>query len=126
MAPQQTNERLFSHSGDVGVGLSVRRMRDRFLSTFTTTYSLRPIGEEGTVFRRYPDLWKVFISDLDMPGRYVLAAERSSRPAGDALDLIIMEARGGGEGQQAEGGVGLLQGLGQTVASLQRFMRSLS
>lgn len=116
-----------AHSGDVGVGLSVRRMRDRFMSSFTTTYSLRPIGEEGTVFRRYPDMWKVFISDEGMPGRYVLAAERPSRPAGDVLDLIIMEARGGGgEGTEAEGGVGLLQGLGQTVASLQRFMRSLS
>lgn len=104
-------------------------MRDRFLGTFTTTYSLRPIGEEGTVFRKYPDLWKVFVSDVTTPGRYILAAERPNRPAGDALDLIIMEAMGqggaGGDGGQ-QGGAGFLQGLGQTVASLQRFMRSLS
>ena len=32
-------------SGDVGVGLNARRLASRFMSTFTTTYSLRPIGE---------------------------------------------------------------------------------
>lgn len=46
-------------SGDVGVGLSIRRMRDNFLSRFTTTYSLRPIADVGSVFRRYPGMWQV-------------------------------------------------------------------
>jgi hypothetical protein len=46
-------------SGDVGVGLSVRRMRESFLSRFTTTYSLRPIQDVGSVFRRYPGTWQV-------------------------------------------------------------------
>lgn len=46
-------------SGDVGVGLSIRRMRDSFLSLFTTTYSLRPIADVGSVFRRYPGMWQV-------------------------------------------------------------------
>jgi hypothetical protein len=46
-------------SGDVGVGLAIRRMRDSFLSRFTTTYSLRPIAEVGSVFRRYPGSWQV-------------------------------------------------------------------
>jgi Domain of unknown function (DUF1995) len=48
-----------SCSGEAGIGLNVRRMRDQFLSTFTNTYSLRPIGDVGTVFRRYPGMWQV-------------------------------------------------------------------
>lgn len=50
-------------SGDVGVGLSIRRMRDSFLSRFTTTYSLRPIADVGSVFRCYPGMWQVRRAD---------------------------------------------------------------
>ena len=46
-------------SGDVGIGLNVRRMRTDFLSAFTVTYSLRPLGEFGSIFRRYPNQWQV-------------------------------------------------------------------
>lgn len=46
-------------SGDVGLGLNVRRMRNEFLSLFTITYSLRPLGESASVFRRYPGQWQV-------------------------------------------------------------------
>lgn len=70
-------------SGDAGVGLNVRRLTKRFLSTFTTSYSLRPVGEVGSVFKRYPGQWQVFVEDPAMePGRYLLAAERPTRPAG--------------------------------------------
>lgn len=34
-------------------------MRDSFLNRFTTTYSLRPIADVGSVFRRYPGMWQV-------------------------------------------------------------------
>jgi hypothetical protein len=37
--------------------------------SFNITYSLRPVGEVGTVFRRYPELWKVFVEDQQLPGR---------------------------------------------------------
>lgn len=46
-------------SGEVGLGLNMRRMIMDFLGTFTIAYSLRPIGDIGTVFRRYPGQWKV-------------------------------------------------------------------
>ena len=46
-------------SGDVGLGLNVRRMRNEFLSLFTVTYSLRPLGETASVFRQYPGQWQV-------------------------------------------------------------------
>lgn len=46
-------------SGDVGIGLNVRRMREQFLADFATVYSLRPVGDVGSVFRRYPGMWQV-------------------------------------------------------------------
>ncbi len=46
-------------SGDVGLGLNARRLRDRLLNQFVVTYSLRPIGDLGSVYRRYPGLWQV-------------------------------------------------------------------
>ncbi|KAI3430548.1 hypothetical protein D9Q98_005141 [Chlorella vulgaris] len=118
-------------SGDVGVGLAIRRMRDSFLSRFTTTYSLRPIAEVGSVFRRYPGSWQVFVQDPDVQGRYKLVAERLSRPGGEALDYILMEAFGemeGGEGgkEGGSGGTSFVNQVGLTLSSLQRFMRSLS
>lgn len=51
------NQRL--SSGDVGLGLNARRLRESFLRNFVITYSLRSIGDVGSVFRRYPGLWKV-------------------------------------------------------------------
>lgn len=70
-------------SGDAGVGLNVRRLTKQFTSTFTTSYSLRPVADVGSVFRRYPGQWQVFVEDPSMePGRYLLAAERPTRPAG--------------------------------------------
>lgn len=123
------NQRL--SSGDVGLGLNARRLRSNFLARFTTTYSLRPIGDVGSVFRRYPEQWKVFVEEPGMPGRYFVAATTPSRPAGDALDAIVAKALGadggGGEGGAGEGGAaGVLGNLTRTMASVQRFMRSLS
>ncbi|PSC76209.1 hypothetical protein C2E20_0092 [Micractinium conductrix] len=115
-------------SGDVGVGLSIRRMRENFLSRFTTTYSLRPIADVGSVFRRYPGMWQVFVQDEVVTGRYKLVAERLSRPGGEALDYILMDAFGGpAEGEGGAGGAtGFINQLGLTLSGLQRFMRSLS
>jgi hypothetical protein len=122
------NQRL--SSGDVGLGLNARRLRTNFLARFTTTYSLRPIGDVGSVFRRYPDQWKVFVEEPGMPGRYFVAATTPSRPAGDALDAIVAKALGqdgSSEDDQGGGGAaGVLGNLTRTMASVQRFMRSLS
>lgn len=56
-------------SGDVGIGLNARRLRTNFTNRFNITYSLRPVGEVGTVFRRFPELWKVFVEEPGLPGR---------------------------------------------------------
>lgn len=68
-----------------------------------------------------------------MPGRrYRLVKEQPNRPAGEALDYIIMQAldpegaaAAAADGQK-QGNRGLLEGIGATMASMQRFMRSLS
>lgn len=120
-------------SGDVGVGLSVRRMRQQFLSQFSVVYSLCPVGDLGSVFRRFPSLWQVFVTDAAAPGRFRLAAELPSRPGGEELDLILIQALGlqgaGGQGggadaPGADGGV--LDRLSVTAAGLARFMRGLA
>jgi hypothetical protein len=116
-------------SGDVGVGLNIRRLRENFLKDFATTYSLRPVGDVGSVFRRYPGLWQVFVQDAELPGRYKLVAEKASRPGGEDLDLIIMNALGGGgDGGDGDGTnePGFVNKIALTITSLQRFARSLS
>lgn len=119
------NPRLSSF--DAGVGLNVRRIRSEFLSRFLTTYSLRPIGSMGSVFKRFPGSWQVFIEDPATPGRYNLAAERDTRPAGDVLDEIINKAlgRGGVSGEDGES-AGLFDKARQQLNSLAGFMRALT
>ncbi len=58
--------------------------------------------------------------------------EQPNRPAGEALDYIIMQAldpqaaEAAAAGQQPGANRSLLDTLGSTMASMQRFMRSLS
>ncbi|MCO5584183.1 hypothetical protein L7F22_038106 [Adiantum nelumboides] len=111
------NPRLFS--GDVGIGLNVRRTRDNFVSTFTVVYSMRPLPQ-GAIFRRYPGLWKVFLDDTERPGRYLLAREQPTRPLPDDLDVLLMEGEEASEEPSA-----FAKAMG-VFASFNRFMRSLS
>ena len=66
-----------------------------------------------------------------MNGRYKLVAEKPSRPAGQALDQILMEATGQGgavgpDGQQQQPGGGSIVGQIQNlVRDMQRFMKAL-
>lgn len=113
------NPRLFS--GDVGIGLNVRRTRDNFVSTFTVVYSMRPLPE-GAIFRRYPGLWQVFLDDKEKPGRYKLAKEQPSRPNPDDLDLLLLDVQAEEENEEPSP---FVRAMG-VFASLNRFMRSLS
>ncbi|EIE23477.1 hypothetical protein COCSUDRAFT_65935 [Coccomyxa subellipsoidea C-169] len=110
-------------SGDVGLGLNVRRMRNEFLSTFQITYSLRPVNETGTVFRRFPGTWKVFKEDASSPGRYDLAAEFRDQPTGDDLDQIFENGDDNADGQD---GQGIFNGTKSAVNGFVRFLSSLS
>lgn len=113
------NPRLIS--GDVGVGLNVRRMRERLLGKFTTVYSVRP-RQDATIFRHYPGLWQIFLEDRNQPGRLVLAKEQPSRPTLDDIDYLLL---GGGNSENGEEPSAIANVVG-VIGSLNRFMRSLS
>ena len=49
------------------------------------TYALRPVGQDASLFRQYPQQWKVFVGDPNTVGRYTLAAEMASAPPGRRL-----------------------------------------
>lgn len=75
----------------------------------------------------------LFTPDPDCPAlpcRYRLAKEQPNRPAGEALDYIIMQALDPQAAAVAAGEKppqrGLLESVGATMASMQRFMKSLS
>lgn len=117
-------------SGDVGIGTNVRELRKNFTSTFNITYSLYPLSApSGSVFRKYPAPWQVFLEDDASPGRYNLVAERSTRPAGEELDDIIM-GHLDNVGQVGEDGVvkekSVLATIGGVMVGMQRFMKQLT
>lgn len=113
------NPRLFS--GDVGVGLNVRRLRSSFLRTFTVVYSMKPLTS-GAVFRCYPRMWQIFLDDKERPGRYILAKEQPKRPDADDIDLVLF----GGKKVDEEEKPSFLVETMSTIASFGRFMRSLT
>ncbi|KAH7543071.1 hypothetical protein FEM48_Zijuj02G0144400 [Ziziphus jujuba var. spinosa] len=112
------NPRLISE--DVGVGFNVRKLRRYFLSTFTTTYSMRPLPS-GAVFRCYPGLWKVFYDDKDRPNRYLLAKELVTRPDAEELEIIF-----GDVGEKSEQSPSLFDKAAGIFSSLNRFMKVIS
>ncbi|CAM6104766.1 unnamed protein product [Calypogeia fissa] len=111
-------------SGEVGIGLNVRRMREFFLSTFNPVYSMRTLSF-GAIFRRYPGPWQVFFDDENVPGRFVLASEEPSRPVLEDVEMLFLR-----KGQKDEDGAdkepGPLQNLAGMLSSMSRFMQSLS
>jgi len=113
-------------SGDAGIGLNARRLRERFVNQFTVSYSLRPLAD-GTVFKRYPEAYKVFGPDAQRAGRFKLLAEQAGRPGLEDVLLLLEEdargpaANGGGAARQES----VVENLQRTMASMFRFMNSL-
>ncbi len=105
-------------SGDAGIGLNARRLRDRFVGQFTVSYSLRPVAD-GTVFKKYPGMYKVFGPDAQRPGRFKMLAEQPGRPGLEDV-LLLME-----EDVRGPAPEGVVENLGRTMASMFRFMNSL-
>jgi hypothetical protein len=73
----------------VGVGLSGRRIRQRFITTFEPVYALIPLAS-GAVFRVYPDPWGIWQEDES--GEFRLLEQRDRRPTGEELDEIFAQA----------------------------------
>ena len=102
----------------VGIGYAARQLRDRFLSSLTTSYYLRPL-EQGAVLRVYPGLWQVYLSDETNEEGYRLIAEEPQKPLGEALETILMAATApSGEGLPNRNSRGLLTQLGQFLRAL--------
>jgi hypothetical protein len=72
----------------VGIGLAARQLRERFISTLETVYYFRPL-EGAVVLRSFPSRWQVWLEKGD---DYELIAEETTKPAGERLDTIILQA----------------------------------
>lgn len=73
----------------VGVGLSGRRLQQRFINTFEPCYYLRPLAG-GALFRVYPHPWTIW--ELDAEGEYRVLETVSSKPSGEDLAEIFARA----------------------------------
>jgi hypothetical protein len=82
------NPRL--ENSEVGLGLSARRMRERFLSTFETCYYIQPINQ-AALLRCYPQSWQVWLPDEN--GMQLLS-ESLQRPSMDDLDRVLSKSTG--------------------------------
>lgn len=79
----------------VGIGYAARQLRERFLNTLESVYYIRPL-EGAIVWRTFPGLWEVW---LETEEGYQRIAEEPRRPAGEALERILLQATQGEEGE---------------------------
>ena len=55
-------------SGDAGLGLNFRRMRDQFLGRMTVVYAIQPLPWcNGNIFKRFPGMWRLYLQDEERP-----------------------------------------------------------
>ena len=73
-------------AASVGVGLSGRRFRERFIATFEPCYYLRPLAS-GALLRIYPHPWTVWLEEED--GNYSLLKAQGQQPDGEELSEIF-------------------------------------
>jgi hypothetical protein len=103
----------------VGIGLTARKLRDRFLSTIESCYYLRPL-DQAAIVHSYPGLWQVW---LEIDDEYQLIAEEPQKPAGDALEQILAKATGSSDTGETTSPPPRKPGL---LSNLQRFLNALS
>lgn len=82
------NPRL--ENSEVGLGLTARKMRDRFLATFEVSYYVQSL-EQGALLRCYPQPWQVWQQGEE---EMHLLAESDQRPSGDDLDRMFVKSTG--------------------------------
>lgn len=71
----------------VGIGLTARKIRDRFISNIYSCYYLRPI-DGGAILRCHPSSWQVW---LQKESGYELATELSTKPMGEDLERLMLQ-----------------------------------
>lgn len=77
----------------VGIGYAARQVRERFLNKIESCYYLQAL-EGMAILRTYPGLWQVW---LDTDDGYKMIAEVPEKPAGEALEAIVLKATGGSD-----------------------------
>jgi Domain of unknown function (DUF1995) len=82
------NPRL--ENSEVGLGLSARKMRDRFLATFEVSYYVQSL-EQGALWRCYPQPWQVWQQGEE---EMHMLVESDQRPSGDDLERLFKKTTG--------------------------------
>jgi hypothetical protein len=100
----------------IGIGYAGRQLRERFLNQIEPCYYLRPM-EGAAVFRCYPSVWQVL---LETEGGYEIMAEQATKPVGEALERLLMQANGLDQRQETPSipNPGLFKGLKQFLKAL--------
>jgi hypothetical protein len=104
----------------IGIGYAGRQLRERFLSTLEPVYYLRPM-ETAVLMRAYPAPWQLWQPTPE--AGYQLAAEFTQRPAGEAIDRVLMADAAKGDGGPAAGASPRRGGF---LSELQNFIRALT
>jgi hypothetical protein len=72
----------------IGIGYAARQLRERFISKIESCYYLQPL-DGAALYRCYPSMWEVW---LEEDGSYQRIAQEPTKPVGDTLDQILMQA----------------------------------
>ncbi len=102
----------------VGIGVTARELRERFLSTLESAYYFRPLAG-AAVLRSYPSRWEVH---LETENGYELIAEEFQKPMGEDLELLLAKAT---QGSEDTGEVVKPKPTG-FLSNMQRFLRALT
>jgi hypothetical protein len=100
----------------VGIGYAARQLRDRFITTLTTAYYIKPLSDDLIIYRCFPGQWQVW--QIPNGGdAYEVMAELDHKPMGDELDNLLAGGTAADPAQPKAAGI---------FSGLQRFMRTLS
>jgi hypothetical protein len=103
----------------VGIGLSARKLRDRFIKNIYSCYYLRPL-ESGAILRCHPSLWQIW---LEQESGYELATELTTKPMGEDLERLMLELT---NPQGAESESKSMKKKVNFLGNLQKFLNALS
>ncbi|MFM1842975.1 MAG: hypothetical protein RLZZ490_1713, partial [Cyanobacteriota bacterium] len=103
----------------VGIGYAARQLRTRFLSTLYSAYYFRPL-DGAVVLRSHQSPRQVYLENNE---DYELITELAEKPAGEALERLLIEATNPKDGQESGNATPKRGGM---MANLNRFLKALS
>ncbi|AGF50916.1 slr1702 [Synechocystis sp. PCC 6803] len=106
----------------VGIGYAARQLRQRFLSTLFSAYYFRPL-DGAVVLRSHPSRWQVL---LEKGEEYELLTELPEKPAGEALERLLIEGTNANPQAASSEGASSSPKRGGIMANLNRFLKALS